>query len=237
MLGSGIDFRSYFTGNKIANNIVAAPTGQSAITCEFTSIAGATEFRLNDVYSPGGVAPYGTCTNLTGTNRNLAVDPLFSDPASGDYHLRAGSPLIDAGYRIATSLPAADFDGDSRTLDGNGDGNAVVDIGVDDIQSSQQKSDHAMAGKNRQRVDFGNTKPNHPPLAVADAYSTAQDAPLIIATGGVLANDTDLDAGDTTTVVAINGQAANVGMPITLPRAHFSSRRRMAAVNMTQWPV
>ena len=33
----------------------------------------------------------------TGVDGNLAVDPAFADPARGDLHLAAGSPLIDAG--------------------------------------------------------------------------------------------------------------------------------------------
>lgn len=37
---------------------------------------------------------------------NMAVDPLLVDPASGDYHLRFGSPCIDAG-RMAGWTPTS----------------------------------------------------------------------------------------------------------------------------------
>jgi hypothetical protein len=63
---------------------------------------------------------------------NIKSDPLLTD----DFHLQYGSPAIDAGdnavvqngyYPIDT-----DFEGDPRIVDGNGDGNAVVDIGADE---------------------------------------------------------------------------------------------------------
>jgi hypothetical protein len=46
--------------------------------------------------------------------------------------------------------------------------------------------------------------PDHAPVAVNDSYSTLQDAPLIIAAPGVLANDTDAD-GDALTAVLVSG--------------------------------
>ena len=42
----------------------------------------------------------------------------------GDYHLRDGSPAIDAG--LSTGAPTTDFDGDARPLGGG------VDIGLDE---------------------------------------------------------------------------------------------------------
>jgi hypothetical protein len=36
-------------------------------------------------------------TDPTGTAGNLSTDPAFVDPDSGDFHLGAGSPCIDAG--------------------------------------------------------------------------------------------------------------------------------------------
>jgi hypothetical protein len=64
---------------------------------------------------------------------NIDADPLFLGPASGDYHLRPGSPCVDAGTNDAPDLPAYDFEGDPRIADGNRDGTAVVDMGVDEV--------------------------------------------------------------------------------------------------------
>ena len=48
-----------------------------------------------------------------------------------------------------------------------------------------------------------------------DAGTTNEDTVLNVPAAGVLTNDTDPDAGDTKTVVAVNGSGANVGTPIT----------------------
>ncbi|HET6201184.1 MAG TPA: DUF1565 domain-containing protein [Planctomycetota bacterium] len=75
---------------------------------------------LNCVVGPG---PY------AGQNGNLAVDPLFVNPAADDYQIQQGSPCIDT----ALAGPATrDAYGDSRPLDGNLDGLVAPDIGSDE---------------------------------------------------------------------------------------------------------
>ncbi|WP_013325558.1 beta strand repeat-containing protein [Gloeothece verrucosa] len=54
---------------------------------------------------------------------------------------------------------------------------------------------------------------NQPPVAVDDSAITNEDTAL---TGNVLSNDSDPDAADTLTIVAVNGVSGSVGTQITL---------------------
>jgi VCBS repeat-containing protein len=72
---------------------------------------------------------------------------------------------------------------------------------------------------------------NDPPVAVDDAGATGEDAPLNVAAPGLLANDTDPDAGDTRSAVQFTGTSAK-GAAVTIntngsysydPGSHFQS--------------
>src|SRR4030095_9351387 len=75
----------------------------------------------------------GSCSNRTGTEGNISADPLFANPAEGDYHLQQGSPSIDVGDNLTPNLPDKDLDGQPRILDGDGNGTEIVDMGVDEF--------------------------------------------------------------------------------------------------------
>ena len=76
---------------------------------------------------------------------NIDAVPLFVDPdgpdddpatwEDNDYHLAVGSPCIDAGDPGFVPLPSeTDMDGDPRVWDGDGNGEAIVDMGVDEFR-------------------------------------------------------------------------------------------------------
>lgn len=60
---------------------------------------------------------------IVSTHEITGLDPRFRAPAAGDYHLRAGSPAIDAGR--AVPWLTTDLDGDTRPVGG-------YDLGADE---------------------------------------------------------------------------------------------------------
>ncbi len=75
---------------------------------------------------PGGTAILNTDPAL--------VDSFGADNIPGNMddnlHLRSDSPCIDEGSNAVTTLPAEDFDGNIRIMDGDKDGTPVVDMGA-----------------------------------------------------------------------------------------------------------
>ncbi len=67
---------------------------------------------------------------------NKNADPLFIDPANGDFRLSCSSPCIDAGTNSpGVPLPPTDIEGDPRIVDGETPsvGTATVDMGSDEF--------------------------------------------------------------------------------------------------------
>ncbi len=81
----------------------------------------------------------------------IGEDPLLLDPASGDFHLQAGSPLIGQGSGLAPDLPGMDFEGDPRVL------GATPDIGADEASTCGDGSVNTNTGET---CDDGNTAAN-----------------------------------------------------------------------------
>lgn len=65
---------------------------------------------------------------------NIDADPRFLDPLNEDLHLLPGSACIDTGLNDGGGLNISlDFEGDPRILDGDGDGTATADMGIDEV--------------------------------------------------------------------------------------------------------
>ena len=133
-VGSGIFADGYDGQTPLINNIIVGKRGQSAIYCGDFNDLEAPIFSHNDVFAVDAPAYAGHCPDQTGLNGNISADPRFVDPEQHNYDLTAGSPAVDSGDTTIVDLPAEDFAGRPRTVDGNEDDVADVDIGAFEFQ-------------------------------------------------------------------------------------------------------
>jgi hypothetical protein len=131
--GSGIFADGFDARTELINNIIVAKPGQTGLSCRFFNDQNPPIIRFNNIFSAGGMAYGGACPDMTRTNGNISADPLFVNPTQGDYQLQQLSPSIDAGDNTAPNLPDTDIDENPRILDGDGDGTATIDMGVDEF--------------------------------------------------------------------------------------------------------
>ena len=128
---------------------------------------------------------------------NISADPLFVDPAAGDYHLLAGSPCIDTGDPAYVPLPGeVDLDGQRRVWDGNGDGLSYVDMGVDEYGSFFY-GDLNCDGS----IDFGDINPYV--LALTDPAAYGATFPACDVLNADINGDGAVDFGDINPFVAL----------------------------------
>lgn len=102
-------------GARVANSIFAASFGPDFGSLEGPNTSAVVfSFNLSDQVLPAGLG-------------NLVGDPLFVSPSDLDFHLRPGSPAIDAGATLAGS-PTGDWDDDPRPF------GRAPDIGADEFR-------------------------------------------------------------------------------------------------------
>lgn len=72
-----------------------------------------------EIYDDSGypLVTYCTVQNGYGGEGNIDLNPLFVDPDSGDYHLGAGSPCIDAASNDEVPPDDTDLDGDGDLME------------------------------------------------------------------------------------------------------------------------
>ncbi len=193
------------------------PVGQgetTRFTLTVTDAAGATA-----TVNAGAVTA--TSANDAPTRPGSVTDQTATEDSPFTYALPAGLFAdVDLGDTLTLSatlangqpLPAwLSFNPATRTFSGtpaNGDvGTVQVRVTAADGSGATASATLALAVLNT----------NDAPVAVADAGQTFETTALVVsAAQGLLANDVDVDAGDSRAVAAVNGVAADVGRTITL---------------------
>jgi peroxiredoxin family protein len=117
---NSLDISNTITGVIIANTILWNNDGKDTIQ---GSLAPASVINsiLNDERFQG--------------NGNFYQNPIFVDPASGNYHLQPDSPGIDSGDSSTVDVGTLDLDKKNRLWDAKSIGHAVVDRGAYELNS------------------------------------------------------------------------------------------------------
>ena len=88
------------------------------------------------------------------------------------------------------------------TLNPNGSFTYTPNANFNGVDTFTYKANDGALDSNVATVTITVTPVNDPPVAVNDAYTTAEDTPLTIAAPGVLSNDTDIDSPVITAILA-----------------------------------
>jgi len=120
---------------QITNNIITGTGMSSLVNCQpSVPPVSPPKFDHNDVFPlGGGTTYYGTCSDPTGSNGNISVDPQFASTDSAaqyPYQLQLQSPVVDAGDNSVPDLPAEDLLGKPRIQNAKGLPTSVIDMGV-----------------------------------------------------------------------------------------------------------
>ncbi len=134
-LGLAIYADGYDSRTRLDNNILLGSGSAAVVECApFTTESPL--FAYNDVFNAeSGLRYGGDCVDQTGQNGNISADPFRLNVAP-NFRLGPGSPAIDS----AGPGPADDFDGDTRPIDGDGDGTPAVDMGADEYVPAGPRS-------------------------------------------------------------------------------------------------
>lgn len=137
-----------------------------------------------------------------GRQGNLAGDPTFVGLDSGDYHLRAESPAVDAG--ISLGLTATDFDRQPRPCDGNLDGLFEPDMGSDEFATQTCLDQNVWLAQIRLDPTLTPT-PTLSPTATGTATPTPSTTPTAPPTATPTRTSTPTPGGDQCTELLVNG--------------------------------
>ncbi len=115
------------TNVELINNVIIAPSNETALLCNPNFNGGPPVVQLNDVLSGTGTSYGGSCTGFAGTHGNISANPDFVGKTN--FQLQNASPAINAGTNSAPDIPARDFASKPRIVGG------TIDMGAYENQS------------------------------------------------------------------------------------------------------
>ena len=132
--GGGIHWR-YHGLTTMTNNIITGNTASLFGGGIYGDSPNLSNVTYNDVWGNSPDNYYPDVYSPENPPGNISDDPMFRDPAIGDYHLQRGSPCIDVGNNSAPGLPLTDFEGDDRII------GSAVDLGADEKTNTPPDAD------------------------------------------------------------------------------------------------
>jgi hypothetical protein len=130
--GSAVYAAGFYDLVQFYNNLLIGASGTSALYCDNSYDQTPPTLTNNDGYSLNGTGIAGACSSQSGTNGNISADPLFVGATF--FRLTAASPAIDAGDNFAPNIPPLDLAGKPRIVNGDGDGQVIIDMGAYEYQ-------------------------------------------------------------------------------------------------------
>jgi len=163
-----VQFLEGAVNSKVENNIISISGDKSPIIMDSSSTSGSVvdyncyQNRARIVAGPG--------------THSIAKDPKFVDVAGHDFHLQKTSPCVDAGDPATGA--GFDLDGRQSPQDGNGDGNAIVDMGayeypgpqlptqVIDEMAVRNRPNPFRAGKEETLIEYSLKQPSNVTITI-----------------------------------------------------------------------
>jgi len=182
------------TGGTIANNIsvdngIRSPRTHSNIRVDNQSTSGTT-VDSNVVYLSGGVSDVMLIWNsvnytslaafqaATGQEAHgIQADPEWKDPASGDFHLLAGSPAIDSANSGVSGQPSQDIEAQPRIDDPATANTGLGPRSYDDRGAYEFQPSESPPGPSA-RLSLSPTSGEAPALVTADASASIDATPI-----------------------------------------------------------